>query len=96
MFGPFENSPFTGSHFLPLMACGKPDGSVRISINLSWLLSSSVNTGIPFDNYDDIPFKLKSKTIDQVVAHIRDIGPSAKLYIIDLERAYRKTKNRSS
>ena len=74
------------------MARDKPDGSVRVIVELSWPLGASVNSCIPSDVYDNILFKLKCPTIDQVVECIKEIGPSAKLFKIDLERVFRNLR----
>ena len=47
MLGPFEEKPFEKIHYSPLMARDKPDGGVRVIVDLSWPLFSSVNSGIP-------------------------------------------------
>ena len=68
------------------MAKDKQNGSVRVIIDLSWPLNATVNSCIPsyiytcIYIYDDIPFKLKYPTIDQIVEHIKEIGPLAKLF----------------
>ena len=51
-----------------------------------------VNSCIPSDIYDDMPFKLKYITIDLIVERIKEIGPSAKLFKVDLERAFRNLR----
>ena len=51
-----------------------------------------VNSCIPSDTYDDIPLKLKYPTRDLVVEHIKEIGPSAKLFKVDLECAFRNLR----
>ena len=66
MFGPIKKSPFNNTHFSPLMARENPDGRVRVIVNLSWPKGASVNSCIPSDIYDDMPFKLKYPTIDFV------------------------------
>ena len=92
MFGPINQSPFLKTHLSPLMARDKPDGGVRVIVDLSWPLGANVNSCIPSDFYDDIPFKLKYPTIDQVVEHIKKRDPSAELYKIDLECAFRNLR----
>ena len=82
MFGPFTKSPFENTHFPPLLARDKPDGGVRVIVDLSW----------PSDIYDDMPFKLKYPTIDLIVERIKEIGPSAKLFKVDPERAFRNLR----
>ena len=51
-------------------------------------MGASVNSCVPSDVYDDIPFNLKYLTIDQVVERIQLIGPTALLFNVDLERAF--------
>ena len=85
MFGPFDKPPFKDIHYSPLMARDKPDGGVRIIVDLSWPQGNSVNSCVPSDIYDDIPFLLKYPTIDQVVERIQLLGPSAMLFKADLE-----------
>ena len=75
-------------HFSPLMARPKPDGATRIIVDLSWPVGASVNSCVPSNVYDDVPFILKYPTIDQVVERIKLVGPSALLYKVDLERAF--------
>ena len=70
------------------MARGKPDGGVRVIIDLSWPLGQSVNSWVYSDMYDGIPFTLKYPTIDDVVGQIRTLGPQALLFKIDLERSF--------
>ena len=67
IFGPFQKPPFKQIHYSPLMARNKPDGGVIIIVDLSWTLGNSVNSCVPSDVYDDMPFNLKYPTIDQVV-----------------------------
>ena len=88
MLGPFEEKPFEKIHYSPLMARDKPDGGVRVIVDLSWPLFSSVNSGIPDNMFDCMPFSLKYPTIDMVIEKIQDIGPDALLYKVDLERAF--------
>ena len=89
MFGPYHLNPFEKMHFSPLMARPKPDGGTRIIVDLSWPVGASVNSCVPSNVYDDVPFILKYPTIDQVVERINLVGPSALLYKVDLERAFR-------
>ena len=88
MFGPFKDPPFKEIHYSPLIARDKPDGGVRIIVDLSWPQGASVNSCVPSDIYDDMPFTLKYPTIDQVVERIQLLGPSAMLFKVDLERAF--------
>ena len=55
------------THYSALMARDKPDGGVRIIVDLSWPIGQSVNSCVAADIYDNIPFTLKYPTVDQVV-----------------------------
>ena len=55
---------------------------------MSWPLDLSVNSCVPSNVYDDVPFILKYPTIDQVVECIKMVGPSALLYRVDHEHAF--------
>ena len=92
MLGPFEEKPFEKIHYSPLMARDKPDGGVRVIVDLSWPLFSSVNSGIPDNMFDCMPFSLKYPTIDMVIEKIQDIGPDVLLYKVDLQRAFRNLR----
>ena len=92
MVGPLQEIPFKKLHVSPLMARDKLDGGVRIIVDLSWPLGQSVNSCVPSDVYDSIPFTLKYPTVDDVVAQIRTLGPDALLFKIDLERAFRNLR----
>ena len=92
MFGPYQIKPFEKMHSSPLMARPKPDGGTRIIVDLSWPVGASVNSCVPSNVYDDVPFILKYPTIDQVVERIKLVGPSALLYKVDLERAFRNLR----
>ena len=67
IYGPFKDSPFDQTHYSALMARDKPDGGVRIIVDLSWPIGQSVNSCVAADIYDNIPFTLKYPTVDQVV-----------------------------
>ena len=92
MFGPFQEPPFKEIHYSPLMARNKPDGGVRIIVDWSWPQGASVNSCVPSDIYDDIPFTLKYPSIDQVEECIQLMGPSAMLFKVDLELAFRNLR----
>ena len=92
MLGPFDKQPFDAMHFSPLMARDKPDGGVRVIVDLSWPLGQSVNSCVTPNYFDNVEFKLKYPTVDLLVEKINEIGPSALLYKIDLERAFRNLR----
>ena len=49
MVGPLHASPFKRTHYSPLMTRNKPDGGVRVIVDLSWPINNSVNSAIPDD-----------------------------------------------
>ena len=89
MVGPLAMQPFEKMHFSPLMARPKPDGSTRVIVDLSWPHGNSVNSCVPMDFFDNIEFKLKYPTIDNVIQKIRVMGSKSLLFKIDLQRAFR-------
>ena len=88
MFGPFQEPPFKEIHYSPLMARNKPDGGVRIIVDLPWPLGASVNSCVPSDVCDDISFTLIYPTLYRVVERIQLMGPSALLFKVDLEQTF--------
>ena len=94
IMGSFEHKPFERMHYSPLMARDKPDGGggVRVIVDLSWPMGSSVNSYIPDNQFDCINFNLKYPTIDMVIEKIKQLGPQALLYKADLERAFRNLR----
>ena len=92
MVGPMDKSPFTKTHYSPIMARDKPDGSIRVIVDLSWPIGQGVNSYVPGNLFDEIFFTLKYPTIDLVVEKIRSMGPSALLFKVDLQRAFRNLR----
>ena len=88
MVGPLSSSPFKRTHYSPLMTRKKPDGGIRVIVDLSWPVNRSVNSAIPDNRLDILFAKLKYPTIDNLVERISQIGTSALLYKVDLQRAY--------
>ena len=90
--GPFRDPPFEKLHVSPMMTRPKPDGSRRIIVDMSWPHGDSVNSHIPDGIFDDMAFQLRYPTVDHIVSQISTVGPSARLYKIDLKRAYRNLR----
>ena len=67
MVGPLCSSPFERTHYSPLITRNKPDGGVRVIVDLSWPINNSVNSAIPDDKLDILCAKLKYPTIDNLV-----------------------------
>ena len=75
-----KESPFAQTHYSPIMARDKPDGSIRVTVDLSWPIGQGVNSYVPGDNFDEIFFTLNYPTIDLVIEKVRDMGPSAQFF----------------
>ena len=92
MLGPFKSPPFKDTNYSPLLARDKPDGGVRVIVDLSWPEENNVNSCIPDGMFDDMDFILKYPSIDLILEKIKEVGPQAALYKVDLERAYRNLR----
>ena len=82
--GPFSSPPFPSTHCSPIGAAPKPDGSVRLILDLSSPRGDSVNDGI-----DPEDFKCKYSKFDDAVDLVRQIGPHAAMGKIDIKHAFR-------
>ena len=89
MVGPLKEVPFEKLHVPPLMARDKPDGGVRVIVDLSWPLSQITNSCVSPDVYDGIPSTLKYPTVDDIVAQIRTLGPQALLLKVILKGLFK-------
>ena len=92
MIGPLENAPFENMNYSPLLTRDKPDGGVRVIVDLSWPEGNNVNSCIPDGEFDEIDFVLKYPSIDLVLEKIRQSKSQAILYKVDLQRAYRNLR----
>ena len=90
--GPFYSKPFEKLHISPLMARSKPDGGTRVIVDLSWPRHCSVNSCVPTNFFDFIEFQLKYPTIDNLVGKIIQMGPTALMFKVDLQRAFRNLR----
>ena len=82
--GPFSCPPFINFHCSPLGAVPKPNGSVRLILDLSSPRGSSINEGIDQDHYS-----VRYCSFDEAVDRIRGLGPSAYLAKVDIKHAFR-------
>ena len=74
MEGPLQTPPFPQMYFFPFMTRPKPDGGIRIIVDLSWPLGKSVNTHIKDNGLDKWLCRLKYPTLDNLVLKIVQIG----------------------
>ena len=83
MVGPLAIRPFD-MHFSHLMARLKPDGGIRVIVDLSWPHGSSVNSCVLIDTFDNMEFKLKHPTIDNVIHKLRVMGSNTSRLIFNV------------
>ena len=82
--GPFGSPPFTILHCSPLGAAPKPDGSVRLLLDLSSPRGAAVNEGI-----DREQFSVVYSSFDDAVQLVAHLGSSAFLGKLDIQHAFR-------
>ena len=89
IWGPFKDLPFH-CHVSPFLTREKPNSSNRrVILDLSFPPGHSVNDGVDKDKYLGSYFELKYPSVDDIVHSLRQLGPNALLYKIDISRAFR-------
>ena len=61
-------------------------------MDLSWPKGSSVNNGVAKDVYLNTHYELKFPSVDIITNSLRNLGPSAQMFKIDISRAFRHIK----
>ena len=90
MLGPFDILPFN-LHISPFMTREKAgSNTTRTIIDLSWPKGLSVNDGV--SSSVDTHFELKYPSIDLMVNPLNALGPAAKIFKIDISRAFRHVR----
>ena len=74
-----------------LLTRTKDVGNRRVIVDLSWPPTDSVNKHVTL-NYDETEFKLTLPNIDDITNRIKQVGPTAVLFKIDIKRAFRNFK----
>ena len=82
--GPFPHPPFPVNHISPLGAVPKPDGTIRLIMDLSQPAGNSVND---FISKEDFPCKYTP--FDEATRLVRQAGPGCFLTKVDIKHAYR-------
>ena len=82
--GPFATPPFPINHISPLGAVPKPDGSIRLIMDLSQPKGESIND---FISKEDFPCKYTP--FDEATRLVRRSGKGSFLTKIDIKHAYR-------
>ena len=82
--GPFTSQPFKFTHCSPIGAAPKPDGSVRLILDLSSPRGAAVNEGISQDE-----FRCTYSSFDDAVQLVTNLGVGAFLAKLDIKHAFR-------
>ena len=89
VLGPFKQFPFH-CHVSPFLTREKPNSTNRrVILDLSFPPGNSVNAGVSKDKYLGSYFELKYPLVDHIVESLKQLGPTALLYKIDISRAFR-------
>ena len=92
ILGPFQTPPFD-LHISPFMTREKMGSSNRRTIiDLSWPKGLSVNDGVSGSVYLGTHFELKYPSIDHMVSRLNALGPAAKIFKVDISRAFRHVR----
>ena len=88
-WAPFKQLPFH-CNVSPFLTRDKPNSNNRrVILDLSFPPGNSVNAGVPKDRYLGSYFELKYPSVDDIVHSLKQLGPTALLYKIDISRAFR-------
>ena len=92
ILGPFDNKPID-MHISPLLVRDKQNSSAKRTImDLSWPKGASVNNGVAKDVYLSTHYELKFPSVDLITNSLRNLGPSAQMFKIDISRAFHHIK----
>ena len=88
IYGPYLDPPFP-VHIYPLMTREKQNSAVRRTIvDLSWPKGESVNDFVHKCKYLDTYFTLQYPSINDITNKLKNLGPGALLYKVDISRAF--------
>ena len=89
VLGPFKQFPFT-CHVSPFLTRDKPNSNNRrVILDLNFPPGNSVNAGVSNDKYLGSYFELKYPSVDNIVDSLKQLGPTALLYKMDISQAFR-------
>ena len=92
ILGPVSDKPID-MHIYPLLVRDKQNSSTKRTImDLSWPKGASVNNGVSKDIYLGTHYELKFPSVDLITNSLRNLGPSAQMFKIDISRAFRHIK----
>ena len=94
IFGPYDEPPYgVTSQVSPFMTRTKNDSEHRrIVIDLSWPKGASINHFTKSNVYLNGVYKLQYPTIDNITEKLTEFGSEARLYKVDLSRAFRQLR----
>ena len=85
--GPYDQPPYgDATHISPFMSDSEKR---RVIIHLSWPVGASINHFTRPNIYLNTAYKLQYPIVDDITAYLRELGPKALIYKIDLSRAFR-------
>ena len=91
LLGPFDKVPHTLFTWSPLMTRPKDlaaDSSWTSPMGRGLLRVRATNRNL----FDDKPFQLKLPSLDQLIPILEELGPEARLWKIDISRAFRNVR----
>ena len=92
ILGPFDHPPIQ-MHISPFMTMEKSGSdSRRAIIDLSFPKGSSVNDGVAKNFYLGTEFQMHYPSVDSIIRTLKNLGPSAKIFKVDISRAFRQLK----
>ena len=92
ILGPFDHPPIQ-MHISPFMTREKSGSdSRRAIIDLSFPKGSSVNDGVAKNFYLGTEFQMHYPSVDSIIRTLKNLGPSAKIFKVDISRAFRQLK----
>ena len=92
IYGPYHEPPFP-VHIFPLMNREKQNSAVRRTIvDLSWPKGASVNDFVHKCKYLDTYFTLQYPSVYDITNKLKDLGPGALLFKVEISRAFRQLR----
>ena len=92
ILGPFDYPPIQ-MHVSPFMTKEKSGSdSRRAIIDLSFPKGSSVNDGVAKNSYLGTEFRMHYPSVDSIIRTLKNLGPSARIFKVDISRAFRQLK----
>ena len=91
ILGPISHIPHSQFHCSPLMTRPKDGNKRRVILDLSYPKGSSLNTFVDSATFDQVHFRLKFPSIDQITTYINTLH-NPRIAKVDISRAFRHLK----